>query len=426
MEAARRLEGFDALRAFAAVLVVALHAAIPYLVDPVPGLLWATTDLNADRAIDVAFRMGKGFVMPLFLFISGYFAAASLSRKSSIGFLKQRARRLLIPFLVAMVTVLPCDFYVWIFGMVVDRHIPAGKLLHPKFEANIAAESALHTRLWGLSHLWFLQYLLLYCFLLTLLCAAARWTATRISGGSRFRRRRVVRLVQVSLSASIVPVLVAVSAAILWRAPEVVVGFQHGFLPFPSKFAYLGLFFVAGVCLFHQAGRLELLVTIHRGCLCTAAAAAVIMLPLIRRHLAAELSGEARVLLAVSMAAFAWSCVGGLSGFFLTHCTRPRPAVRHLAEASFWIYLIHHPIVALLQIAAGGWNVSALWKFSAVVVAGLALTLVSYRYAMRSAWIGALMHGRRHAVSGAVAAADVPVPAPDIGELAKPLAAEAA
>ncbi|MCH8829845.1 MAG: acyltransferase family protein, partial [Planctomycetes bacterium] len=96
-----RSHGFDALRAGGALLVILLHAVVPYMVVAVPGLLWPTTDPSAGRWADGIFWAVKGFVMPLFFLIAGYFAAVSLRRKSAHGFIAQRTKRILLPFVVA-------------------------------------------------------------------------------------------------------------------------------------------------------------------------------------------------------------------------------------------------------------------------------------------------------------------------------------
>lgn len=44
--------------------------------------------------------MNAGYLMGMYFFISGYFSAASLERKNSFEFLKERMRRLLLPLLV--------------------------------------------------------------------------------------------------------------------------------------------------------------------------------------------------------------------------------------------------------------------------------------------------------------------------------------
>lgn len=407
----RRIGGFDALRAFAAILVVMIHAATPYLLAPVPGLLWPTTDRASSRWIDGAFWMVKGFVMPLFLFVAGYFAAGMISRMQIGPFLRHRVRRVLWPLAVATVTILPLDLYVWIFGLVSGGHLPAAKLLHPKFEANIATEAAIDAQFWGLSHLWFLQYLFLYCMLLAVFYASTRGVSRLASSLFGLTSSRFAQATGRMTSATLLSALVAASAAALWVAPEVVIGFQHGFLPFMWKFVYSGFFFFGGALLSVNRRGLEGMVRAYRLSLFAAAALSLATIPLIRRHLAAELTGDARIVLAVSLAAFAWLSVVGLAGYFLAAWSRPRPIVRETAEASFWIYLFHHPLVGFLHVMCSGLSIHVGWKFLAVWGTSLAVSMVLYRMAVRGTWIGAVLNGRSRPPIDAAVPAIVEPPA---------------
>ena len=74
-----------------------------------------------------------------------------------------------------------------------------------------------------------------------------------------------------------------------------------------------------------------------------------------------------------------WPCVT---------CRTRRAGIRYVADASYWIYLVHLPIVAAFQVVVGRlpWHWSI--KFPLILVASLALLLASYRYLVRSTFIG--------------------------------------
>jgi peptidoglycan/LPS O-acetylase OafA/YrhL len=69
---------------------------------------------------------------------------------------------------------------------------------------------------------------------------------------------------------------------------------------------------------------------------------------------------------------------------------------RYLADASYWIYLTHLPLVLALQgvVAPLGWP----WfvKFPLIVTATLAVLLLSYHYLVRPTRLGVLLNGRRY------------------------------
>jgi peptidoglycan/LPS O-acetylase OafA/YrhL len=50
-----------------------------------------------------------------------------------------------------------------------------------------------------------------------------------------------------------------------------------------------------------------------------------------------------------------WSLVFLTVGIFQKLCSRPNPVVRYIADSSYWMYLIHLPLVIWLQIAVAEW-----------------------------------------------------------------------
>lgn len=407
-----RVFGFDALRAFAAILVVALHAAVPYLRDRVPGLVWLTYNFSSSAWVDGVFWFIKGFVMPLFLFLAGYFSAGLLARKSTREFLKHRTRTLLLPLAFACAFILPLDLYVWLFGLVSEGRVPTATILHPKFHSNIPQEAALREQFWGLSHLWFLQYLFLYCVAMAGFVAVVGQLKSMTARFSNRLPEGLRNLNATVLCALALSVLLAMSSAILWIDPEVVIGFQHGFLPFLWKFTYLGCFFAGGAVLYSSRSALVPKIRDWHGLLLIVAAGlSMIVLTLIHRHLAAELVGSARIWMAVFISSFAWLMTFGLTGFFLARCSREYRVVRNVADAAFWVYLIHHPIVALLQVLLAPAAISPATKFVLVTCLGVAASLMLYELVVKETWIGRLLNGgRKPTVRNARVVAESAVP----------------
>jgi hypothetical protein len=88
-------------------------------------------------------------------------------------------------------------------------------------------------------------------------------------------------------------------------------------------------------------------------------------------------------------------CTLGLVGLGVRYLDAPMPRVRYLADASYWMYVAHLPLVMALQSLL--MDVAAPWalKFIAVNAATLALLLWSYARWVRPTWIGALLNGQR-------------------------------
>lgn len=99
----------DALRGFAMLLGIVLHAILAYFPFPWPvqdPLQPQQPDL-LQRLLLLGYAAIHGFRLPLFFLLSGFFTMLVFSRRGIRAVLEQRALRLLLPLAIAMVTLLP-------------------------------------------------------------------------------------------------------------------------------------------------------------------------------------------------------------------------------------------------------------------------------------------------------------------------------
>ncbi len=97
-----RRHDMDALRAFAMLLGIALHAALAYI-----GIGWIVSDERASLGLGILVGAIHGFRMPLFFLLSGYFSAMLWRNRGLAHLLSQRARRILLPLALGCVTIIP-------------------------------------------------------------------------------------------------------------------------------------------------------------------------------------------------------------------------------------------------------------------------------------------------------------------------------
>src|SRR5262249_8486191 len=129
--------------------------------------------------------------------------------------------------------------------------------------------------------------------------------------------------------------------------------------------------------------------------LAAAALAFVPLLPLVHRQLTAELTGTPRVVLAGLLALFAWLMIFGLFGTFLLMKRGCNSATRYLADASYWVYLVHFPFVGLAQIAIARLPILTPVKFLLAATITVALSLMTYHVCARYTWVGEFLNGSR-------------------------------
>jgi len=94
-------------------------------------------------------------------------------------------------------------------------------------------------------------------------------------------------------------------------------------------------------------------------------------------------------------AIYSWMMVFGLVGIFVQYLGRQNAWIRYISDSSYWLYLMHLPIVVYLQIALADAAIPGIIKYLLINTVALTLLLLSYRYLVRYTWIGAILNGRR-------------------------------
>jgi fatty acid desaturase/peptidoglycan/LPS O-acetylase OafA/YrhL len=385
-----RYYGLDALRAATMVWVVVLHAALAYAQVPIPNLIWAVRDPSAHSAFDILCWWALGISSPFFL-MSGFFAADIYAARGPRGFLVNRLKRIVGPFLASGLTILPATFFVWIGGWIISGQCSLREFLRLKFHAK-----GFQHNLFGPAHLWSLEYLAVLL--------AAFWILMEL--------RRVLRLrwegsawCAVLVSRLLVspwrPLLLAVpTTLILWAGHrhiglDAIMDRQNSFLPETYRLLHNAVFFAVGVVLHRSRHLLGRLATHPSTYLALSVPVFAARAWLIHRDLASPLVGPPAWALAVTGSIFTWLITFGFLGLALSAFNGPRSVVRYLAESSYWIYLVHLPIVGLVQVDLFSVQGPAVVKFLVVLAVSMGLGLASYHVLVRHTLLGIWLHGRR-------------------------------
>jgi glucans biosynthesis protein C len=391
-----RLDYLDATRAFALVLGVVFHASIsftPYFMG------WAVQDISTSPRVSDFILVSHSFRMELFFLLAGFFGHGLLQRQGMGGFIRSRAIRLGVPFVAGWFLLRPLIVSGWIIGAASlrgDYHFWAG------LRDGFATLRQLPAGLFTGTHLWFLYYLLL----VTGLLLAVRWVALaapRAFGGepalARLRSTGDAASGWLARSAWGLPLLMLPTAWALWGmrfwgmdTPD-----QSLRLHWPVLSVYGG-FFALGWMFGRQPpetiaafGR----ITVTRALLLIAGLVAVLKLSPIQADPGDPHFTAARIGFVFGYAALMWTLVSLTLGVFRHLCSRPRPAIRYVADSSYWMYLIHLPVVAWLQVAVAEVAVHWSLKLAFVSLATIAIALLTYDLFVRSTVLGQILNGRR-------------------------------
>ncbi len=382
----QRLHGLDALRGGALLLGVVLHATVSYL--PGAQYWWIVSDSAQSLALSATFFTIHTFRMTTFFLLAGFFGALLLRRIGYRAFVYDRLRRIALPLLAGWPIV---------FGAIVAVVVWSALL---KFGGQLPKESppgpAFTADDFPLTHLWFLYQLLwLYAAMLV-----ARTVLSQLDRSGRVQAAldRVVAGVLGPLAPALlaIPVALALLSTSRWYAWFGVPTPDQTLYPQLASSVCYGLAFAVGWALQRQRGLLVALAArwpVHLGIAIAATATCLWQLGLSSPARVAELDAQT-ALYAYTYALASWSWTLGLVGLTLQHFATANRARRYVADASYWIYLAHLPLVMALQVAAS--RIDAPWwiEFPLLLTVALAVLFASYHWLVRGRAIGRFLGER--------------------------------
>jgi peptidoglycan/LPS O-acetylase OafA/YrhL len=381
-----RLHALDALRGLALLLGIILHATLSFI--PTPTRFWIIQDTHPSMILALLFFAIHVFRMTTFFLMAGFFAHMSFHRRGAWGFVKDRMQRIGLPLVVAWLIVFPTMVMVviWAAGFPNGGPVPGAPSRPPVVPR------------FPLAHLWFLYVLLEFYAATLLLRGGVVWLDR--SGRLRTCADHLIAHV---MRSPLAPAILAVPIGIAFSLDPTWVGWAGVRTPDQSLLTNLqaligfGTAFGFGWLLHRQIDLLRILE--KRWLIHLAFAIALIamsfVLALSDVHSipisidAMRLAGAAFYALAI------WTTTFAAIGLALRFMSGFNPARRYLADASYWLYLIHIPIVMALQVAVSPLDWPWPIKFATILVVALSVMLVSYHLLVRYTFIGFVLNGRR-------------------------------
>lgn len=92
---------------------------------------------------------------------------------------------------------------------------------------------------------------------------------------------------------------------------------------------------------------------------------------------------------------YAWLMTFGLLGLFESVLTKERYWVRYLSDSSYWLYLVHLPLIIAGQALLLSVDLPAVTKFALLASIGTVILLATYALFVRHTPIGTLLNGKR-------------------------------
>jgi peptidoglycan/LPS O-acetylase OafA/YrhL len=380
-----RLHGLDALRGGALLLGVVLHASLAFF----PQQIWIVADDSTSIGAAWLFFAIHLFRMTVFFLIAGLFAHMMLARRGWFGFARDRFMRITgplavfwLPVMVGIITALVWTSHV--NGLVVPGAPPPPP---PTYDWTN----------FPLTHLWFLYVLTL--FYAAVLILRAPFALLDSDGGWG----RFVDKVTGTLIGPWTPALLAAPLAVaLYLDPKWIAYFavptpDEGLVPDTAALVGFGLAFGLGFLLDRRRDLLDRIAAWAPLFLIAAVVSGAAAYGLAggpRLELMAEPTAEKA--LAAAVVAFAvYASALAVMGLCLRFLSGHSPVRRYLADASYWVYILHLPLVMLAQVWVQDWAGPWWLKLGGVSLGVLAVCLITYELLVRHSFMGRWLNGHR-------------------------------
>jgi glucans biosynthesis protein C len=384
-----RYHYLDNLRALALMLGVLFHSAIAYSLYM--NEIWLTAAPEKSTVMEAIAWFSHLFRMPLFMVIAGFFGCYLLQKRGLKGFVKNRSLRILLPLVIFVPLILASFIGLFMYAM---GHMETKSPLLQIISSGMGKPMAQRHMPFSTMHLWFLLNLLFFYCATVLVIKINFFSITAWLSKRSQQQLRVVLLLAL-------PLLLTPSLYIQYAPP---LHFPDRIYPQLWSFGYYGVFFAVGWILFSNQYLLDAINRYWKPMIIFSIVAFTIVYPLYPRTITLDaalapggyvadpkihiptaiLQGFISVYMVLSLLILGRKFLNGENAFY-----------RYISQSSYWVYLVHVPIILFIQIliADKEWNIWS--KYCLTVALAFAASLLSYQLLVRHTPIGWMLNGRK-------------------------------
>jgi hypothetical protein len=381
-----RHHGLDAARAVALFIGI-FHHGIESFISYVKWD-WITQDTQESIILDILFYVSHVFRMQAFFLMSGFFAHLLLKKLGTGGFMVNRAKRLVLPFVIFWPILYFTTYNLWVWGIHTLRDSTT--------EQKVAElpDYMLLSHGFPLMHLWFLYFLILYC----VLVVVYQTLISRMIDPHNRIARMLIKAVSYcspkwwgSLLIGLIMVL-----PMLGMTDEFGVDTSaSSLIPMLAPFVLYGLYFLLGWIIFLVPQLWNSMSRFKSQNLLTSI---VLIVLLIGLNLAVKGTSLMSPILVNGLINFVYAfasvtAVFAFIGFMISCFSSASLRIRYLSDSSYWGYLIHLPLVGFFQILVAPYDWFWGFKLVLIFVPVIILLYISYKYFVRTTIIGRLLNG---------------------------------
>ena len=367
------------------ILGLVLHSALTYNVTN-HGNAWEIKDPESNYILtDFIVLLIHSFRMPIFFLVAGFFVSMLFYERGVIQMFKNRISRIVFPFIVFLFILSPIIYFSFSYTIAVFENQENPFVNSTQLFSNIFVFIPK-----GTSHLWFLYYLIyvtLITSLLGLLLKKSKKISNKITNIFNWIfRRSITRLAFFS----------SFTFLILTYLETSMVNASTSLIPDLNTFVFYFFFYIVGWILFKSKGLLNSFMK-YDWQFVAFAVFLIITQGLLIQYSGMDLKPNSNSAILISFnSIIVWLFIFGITGLFIRYGSKHSKRMRYISDSSYWVYLIHLPLTAIIPAFIWEFPLPALVKFIIVLSLTTLICFATYHYLVRNTFIGKFLNGKKY------------------------------
>jgi len=367
------------------LLGLVLHSALTYNITN-HGNAWEIKDPESNYILtDLLVLLIHSFRMPIFFLVAGFFGSMLFYERGVIQMLKNRISRIVYPFIIFLFILSPIVYFSFSYTNAVFGHQENPLATSTQLFSNIIVFLPRTT-----AHLWFLYYLIY----ITLISVLLGLLLTK----SKKMNNKVTNIFNWLIQKPIIRVLFFSSFTffMLTFLGTSMINASTSLIPDVNTFVFYFFFYILGWILFKSKRLLDNFMKYDWQCT-VLAIFLVITEGLLIQYSGMNLNPNSNSEILISFnSVIVWLFIFGITGLFIRYNSKHSKRMRYISDSSYWVYLIHLPLTAIIPAFIWKLPFPALVKFIIVLSLTTLICFATYHYLVRNTFIGKFLNGKKY------------------------------
>lgn len=394
----------DAARAIALFLGIIFHGVM-FMVSYISPMVWAIKNQQSNVGVDTFFFISHTFRMQTFFLVAGFFAHMVYHKYNTRGFIMHRFQRITKPLLIFWPFIYLVICMLWIWGYQSMGYLNANPDL-PKYSfmqifiGNFTSGNWLNNG-FPLTHLWFL-YMLTWFFIFVVVIRFLFERAIDKTLNIRAGIDRCIVFMMTRWWGSLAFALFTIPAMWYMQSTFGVDTSDQGLLPKIPPFIVFGFYFSLGWFLHRNQQLLEKFKKYWKSNLILSlifliTVSLLFLLQFNQTLIQRYMANPFFLIVFKSIYGLAsMTTVFAFIGIMMVWFARQNKWVRYLSDASYWLYLIHLPVVVFFQVLVSPLSLHWAFKLCLIFIPSLLILFTSYHFLVRKTQIGWMLNGKKY------------------------------